>query len=59
MSEKMNENTETIYWSMLMEIESKTPERDALGRHLVEAAYRHWNTMHPENKPQVPKWNRT
>lgn len=58
MSEKMDENTETLYWAMLMEIESKTRENDALGKHLVESAYRHWNTMHPENKPMLPRWLR-
>lgn len=53
----MDENTESLYWQMLMEVESKTnPEKDVLGKLLVEAAYNHWNKKHPKTRPVKPRW---
>lgn len=49
--------TTSIYWQMLVEIESRTdPKKDILDKHLVEGAYRHWNALHPDVKPMVPRW---
>lgn len=39
----MDENTKTIYWMMLMEIESSLKENDVPRRLMIEDAYRHWN----------------
>lgn len=53
----MDENTESIYWQMLRTIESNTnPNKDVLNKILVESAYNHWNTTHPNNKPMKPSW---
>lgn len=55
----MDENTESVYWNMLIALESKTnPNKDIIDKNLVEAAYRHWNTMHTKNIPLFPKWMR-
>lgn len=53
------DNTLSVYWQMLGEIESKTnPEKDILNRCLVEGAYRHWNKLFPSNKPLKPRWEK-
>lgn len=53
----MDDITESIYWQMLMEIESTTnPEKDILNKSLVEGAMRHWNKMHPKQVPVEPRW---
>ena len=50
------ETTESIYWAMLMDLTCKIEEKDYIGRNLVEAAYRHWNTIHPSAPVMKPWW---
>jgi hypothetical protein len=53
-----NDITESIYWQMLMDLESHMRSDDTLGKLLVEGAYKHWNRLHPDNTPMSPRWNK-
>ena len=53
---EQEETTEAIYWAMLMDLETHMRETDFMGRNLVEAAYRHWNTIHPSAPAMKPRW---
>lgn len=55
----MDNNTEDVFWAMLMDLESCTRQEDILRKMLVESAYRHWNNMHPGNTPKFPRWSAT
>jgi hypothetical protein len=53
---EMQEITESIYWQMLMEIESHCKQDDVFNKMLVKGAYNHWNKLHPEGKAMIPRW---
>ena len=50
---KNQEITIYLYWQMLRELEGKAGD-NILTKHLVEASYRHWNTITGDD--QYPFW---
>ena len=56
MTPQQQETTEHLYWAMLMDLESHTRQGDCLGKNLVEAAYKHWNNIHPSDPVMKPRW---
>ena len=50
------ENVESIYWQMLMCMESRCGQNDVLDKMLVEAAYDVWNRTHPDDVVKYPRW---
>lgn len=52
----MHDDTASMFWAMLMEIESKCTDKDILNKNLVEQGYDHWNRTHPLEPPKKPRW---
>ncbi len=46
---ELDETTFSIYWAMLMELESKVDDHDPVLKLMIEGAYRHWNKVHHSN----------
>lgn len=55
--EKMGPNTESVYWMMLVELESKLKDNDIALKNIIEVAYRHWNYCHPDQKPKYASFS--
>ena len=54
-AKKDQENTIFMYWQLLREAEHKAGD-SILAKDLVEAGYRHWNTMTGDD--QKPFWKK-
>lgn len=52
----MHDDTASMFWAMLMEIESNCTDKDILNKNLVEQGYDHWNRAHPLEPPKKPRW---
>lgn len=57
MEEKMAENTEAIYWAMLMELEGACKDKKSGMMPIIRAGYRHWNATHPDKKPLISQFD--
>ncbi len=55
--ETMGPNTESVYWAMLMELESLCKTNDLGMKDTIRAAYRHWNATHPDKKLLTPRFD--
>ena len=52
----MHDDTKSVFWAMLIELESNCGDADVLKKNLVEQAYAHWNRVHILQTPKFPRW---
>ena len=54
--EELDGSIKTLFWAMLTTLESQAKQTDFIMRNDIEAGYRVWNRMNPEEEELKPHW---